>query len=218
MKRYENLYQTDLFDTEKLFRDISAKNDTPVISSFQLSRAELKEALLGLWAHHKYSGNNKYFIKFELITRNDQVVFKTKNAERYVSSKPVGFCKATFHYQDMLMAMGTSRKKDVSFIVQERVLIVNGVRISAEVSAYDPSNDIARNTPTLEQLSETSVTVDPYAPDVDKYRFTKDGKRGFMRSQIFSDAQMAEHYLKKYGIGFFEIQDFIDSFLMNKKS
>ena len=217
MKRYDNLYQTDLFDSEKLFRHISTLNNSPAISSFELSRAELKEALLGLWAYHKYSGNNKYFIKFELITRNDHVVFKTKNAERYVSSEPVGFCKAIFHYQDLLTAIGTSRKKEVSFIIQDRVMIVNGVRISAEVSAYDPSKDIARNSPTLEQLSESSVTIDPYAPEKNKYRFTKDGQKGFYRSQIFSDAQMVEHYLKKYGIGFFEIQDFIDSFLVNKK-
>ena len=217
MKRYDNLYQTDLFDSEKLFRQMSAQNNTPAISSFELSRAELKEALLGLWAYHKYSGNNKYFIKFELITRNDHVVFKTKNAERYVSSEPVGFCKVIFHYQDLLTAIGTSRKKEVSFIVQDRVVIVNGVRISAEVSTYDPSKDIARNTPTLEQLSESSVAIDPYTPEMNKDSFTKDGQKGFMRSQIFSDAQMVEHYLKKYGIGFFEIQDFIDSFLVNKK-
>lgn len=217
MKRYENLYQTDLFDAEKIFRQMSAENNTPAVSSFELSRAELKEALLGLWAYHKYSGNNKYFIKFELITRNDHVVFKTKNAERYVSSEPVGFCKVIFHYQDLLTAIGTSRKKEVSFIVQDRVVIVNGVRISAEVSTYDPSKDIARNTPTLEQLSESSVAIDPYAPEKNKDRFTKDGQKGFMRSQIFSDAQMVEHYLKKYGISFFEIQDFIDSFLVNKK-
>ena len=196
---------------------MSAENNTPAISSFELSRAELKEALLGLWAYHKYSGNNKYFIKFELITRNNYVIFKTKNAERYVSSEPVGFCKAIFHYQDLLTAIGTSRKKEVSFIVQDRVMIVNGVRISAEVSAYDPSKDIARNTPTLEQLSESSVTIYPYEPENNKDRFTKDGQKGFYRSQIFSDAQMVEHYLKKYGIGFFEIQDFIDSFLVNKK-
>ncbi len=217
MKRYENLYQTDLFDAEKIFRQMSAENNTPAISSFELSRAELKEALLGLWAYHKYSGNNKYFVKFELITRNNHVIFKTKNAERYVSSEPVGFCKAIFHYQDLLTAIGTSRKKEVSFIVQDRVMIVNGVRISAEVSVYDPSKDIARNTPTLEQLSESSVTIDPYEPEKNKDRFTKDGQKGFYRSQIFSDAQMVEHYLKKYGIGFFEIQDFIDSFLVNKK-
>lgn len=217
MKRCENLFQTDLFDSEKIFRQMSAENNTLAISSFELSRAQLKEALLGLWSFHKYSGNNKYFIKFELITRNDHVVFKTKSAERYINSEPVGFCKATFYYQDLLNAIGASRKREVSFIVLDRVVIVNGVRISAEVSSYDPSNDNSRNTPSLNQLSESTVATDPYAPEKYKDRFTKDGQKGFLRSQIFSDTQMVEHYLKKYGIGFFEIQDFIDSFLVYKK-
>jgi hypothetical protein len=210
---YSGSYQTNLFEQEP---KVLAYN-SPVLSTFVVKKRELIDVLNALWAYFKFKGKNKHFVRFEITVREDHVVFSNGSSERYIVCSPTGFVKATFYYQELLDALRMAKKQELTFAIQNGIVALNGVRISADVENYDPSMDITRNTPTLEEVAQKIVPVDPYAPEKNKYRFTKDGKKGFTLSQIFSDAQMVEHYLKKYGIGFFEIQDYINSFLVNKK-
>jgi hypothetical protein len=212
MKKVENIYQTDLFDPDKLAKHQSSLNDPIVRSSFTVNRQKLLDALRRQWAHYRYSRDSKYFIKIELIVREDGVVFKTRRAEDQLNCEPVGFCKAQLYYQDLLDAIKGSLKRDVPIVIFERSITVNGVRLTAHTFDYDPASDVVRNTPSLAQV--TSEIYDPYAPDRDKNFITKDGSKGFMYTQIFSDAEMIHHYMKKYGAQYNEVYSFVTSFLI----
>lgn len=210
---YRDADQLNLFE-----QDVKVSvYDTPVLSSFVVKKGVMLDVLRALWAYYKYRGKSKYFVHFELIVRPGRVIFSNYSSERYLQCAPYGFVKATFYYQDLLDAVRASKKQELLITVQDRIIAVNGFRLKAEVSDYDPSLDVARNTPTLEELSDKAVSVDPYAPDRKKNYFTKDGAKGFGFQQILKDTEMTEHYLKKYGISYWEIKSFIQSFLVNQK-
>lgn len=218
MKRNnENVYQTDLFDPEKLDRYRIGLSNAQVVSSFTLPRKELLEALKALWVNYKYYRSDKYFVKVELITRMDHVIIKTKFHERYIQTEPIGFCKAELFYQDLMDAVRSSKKREVPFIVFDRDLTTNGVRLSAAIKEYDPEKDVVRNTPNLEELSDQAEQIDPYAPSPSKNYFTLDGTKGFTRSQFFRDTEMAHHFIQKYGITLYELELFVKTFLLDQK-
>ena len=217
MKKVENIYQTDLFDPDKLFGKGAATSDANVRSSFTLSRPKLMEALHLLSVNVKQTRKNKYFVSIELVIRENGILLKNDWTEIVVPCEPVGFCRAEVYYQDLLDAVKRSLKRDVPFIVFDHSISVNGVLLSAKTHNYDPMKDVSRNAPTLEKVTAAAQQFTPYAPDDSKAFFSKDGTKGFSRNHIHTDTQMVLHYMEKYGVDYTDVYDFILSFLSTQK-
>jgi hypothetical protein len=183
-----------------------------VVSSFTCGKVNLIKALRNLKRTHRISSRDMFYTKIELFSIEGKVVLRFYENEQVLISEPVGFCRAEFYLKDALEALLADRSKEVIVNVTHKTIGFNEVTLAADVKKLDTKD---KEIP-LSILKEKVKEVDPYAPDKDKFFFTRDMTRGFHYQDVCQDIEAVKAVLSKYKIKPEEINKFVYLFLRSR--
>jgi hypothetical protein len=114
-------------------------------------------SLLYLWKI--YRKRSKLFAKIEIITYEKYVILNMSQegyySEQQINCEPCGFVKAIVHLEDIQSAVQNSSSSELTIIVQEKIIAVNGRRMAAEIEKINPKTNLLEHK--LKKLNSISL-------------------------------------------------------------
>jgi hypothetical protein len=198
MKKEKHLYQLDLFEntnTSPLLNEV-------ILSTFNVSKKAMMNSLLYLWKI--YRKRSKLFAKIEIITYEKYVILNMSQegyySEQQIYCEPCGFVKAIVHLEDIQSAVQNSSSSELTIIVQEKIIAVNGRRMAAEIEKINPKTNLLEHK--LKKLNSLNSQALEYYKGAD-------GKMNFHMHLFLNDVTKVTSKLNKYGFSYDEVKEFM---------
>jgi hypothetical protein len=140
MKKEKQLYQLDLFENT----NHSPLLNEVILSTFNVSKKEMANSLIYLWK--VYRKRSKLYAKIEITVCEKSVILSIFEenfySDQHIKCEPCGYVRAIVYLEDIQSAVQNSRSNELTIIVQEKIIAVNGRRMAAEIEKINPKTNL----------------------------------------------------------------------------
>lgn len=198
MKKEKQIYQLDLFEntiSPPLLNEV-------ILSTFIVSKKEMTNALFYLWKICRK--RSKLFVKIEITTFEKSIILSISQndnySEQHITCEPCGYIKASVYLEDIQSAIQNSVSNELTIIVQEKIIAVNGRRMAAEIEKLNPKTNLLNHkVKKLNSLNSQAL----------EYYKRSDGQMNFHMNLFLDDVIRVTSNLNKYGFSYDEVKEFM---------